>query len=319
MWPSGRPLGALVWKNWLVRRRHRVLWLAEFLWPCVLFVILTALRFQEPPRHRDTCYLQPRDLPSRGVLPFLRGLLCNTGARCRNTSRPGPTQRRPRPREEEFRATAVPNKIHDLVFLQEMQDLADGLREVMDEATNLKQLWAERGSYGSSLLTVDLNKTEEVILALESLQQQPQVWDFLLLLPRLFAGHVPADDGLRGAACPLQAVLNSLTALEELDWLPLNPATSRVSKMVLKATISALAFPQVHGAAAAESGRSLSLRSLLRAPQEVRADLQSRFGFDDLHAEQILNHSAELKEVLTLPASLALGNLLGRLGGARTF
>ncbi|XP_054582575.1 ATP-binding cassette sub-family A member 13 [Eptesicus fuscus] len=302
MWPAGRQLGALVWKNWLVRCRHRVLCLAEFLWPCVLFSILTALRFQEPPRHRDSCYLQPRDLPSRGVLPFVRGLLCNTGARCRNTSDAGPTEHRLR--SSRFRATAAHHKIHDLVFLQEMQDLADGVREMMDKATNLKQLWAERAKapgspYGSSFLTVDLNKTEEVIAALESLQQQPQVWDFLLLLPGLDASQVPIDDGLRGAARLLQAVLNSLTSLEELGRPPLNPATSRVSRMVLKATISALTFLRGHGAAAAESGRSLSLRSLLRAPQEVRADLQSRFGFDDLHAEQILNYSADLKEIPT--------------------
>lgn len=43
-----------------------------------------------------------------------------------------------------FRATAAHHKIHDLVFLQEMQDLADGVREMMDKATSLKQLWAER-------------------------------------------------------------------------------------------------------------------------------------------------------------------------------
>ncbi|XP_036184868.1 ATP-binding cassette sub-family A member 13 [Myotis myotis] len=301
MWPAGRQLRALVWKNWLVRCRHRVLCLAEFLWPCTLFIILTALRFQEPPRHRDNCYLQPRDLPSRGVLPFVRGLLCNTGARCRNTSDPGPTQHHLRP--SRFGATDAHHEIHDLAFLQEMQDLADDVRELMDKATDLKQLWVERsrapGSpYGPSFLTVDLNKTEEVIAALESLHQQPQVWDFLLFLPRLYAHPVPIDDGLRGATRLLQAVLNSLASLEDLDWLPLNPATSRVSKMLLKVTISALTFLQDHGVAAAEPVRGLSLRGLLRAPQEVQADLQAWFGFDDLHAEQILNYSAELDEVL---------------------
>ncbi|XP_008591307.1 PREDICTED: ATP-binding cassette sub-family A member 13-like [Galeopterus variegatus] len=81
-----RQFQALLWKNWLCRLRHPVLSLAEFFWPCILFMILTILRFQEPPRHRDSCYLQPRDLPSQGVLPFVQGLLCNTGSRCRNFS-----------------------------------------------------------------------------------------------------------------------------------------------------------------------------------------------------------------------------------------
>lgn len=31
-------------------------------------------------------FLQARDLPSRGVLPFVQGLLCNTGSSCRNIS-----------------------------------------------------------------------------------------------------------------------------------------------------------------------------------------------------------------------------------------
>ncbi|KAM7120011.1 ATP-binding cassette sub-family A member 13-like [Molossus nigricans] len=139
MGPAGRQLGALLWKNWLCRRRHRVLFLAEFVWPCTLFMILTVLRFQEPPRHRDHCYLQPRDLPSAGVFPFVRGLLCNTGARCRNTSyaeSPGHGFR--------FQARAGHHTINDLVFLQEMQDLADEICELMDKATDLKKVWVER-------------------------------------------------------------------------------------------------------------------------------------------------------------------------------
>ena len=39
-----------------------------------------------PPLCPRPGYLQPRDLPSRGVFPFVRGLLCNTGATCRNRS-----------------------------------------------------------------------------------------------------------------------------------------------------------------------------------------------------------------------------------------
>nr|BAC29471.1 unnamed protein product [Mus musculus] len=83
---AGRQFQALLWKNWICRLRHPVLSLAEFFWPCILFMILTVLRFQEPPRHRENCYLQARDLPSRGVLPFVQGLLCNTGSSCRNIS-----------------------------------------------------------------------------------------------------------------------------------------------------------------------------------------------------------------------------------------
>ncbi|OXB69678.1 UNVERIFIED_CONTAM: hypothetical protein H355_010733, partial [Colinus virginianus] len=69
-----------------------VLSLSEILWPCLLFLILSAIRFQEPPKYKEkcmfcfTCYLEARDLPSRGLYPFMRTLFCNAGSRCRNTS-----------------------------------------------------------------------------------------------------------------------------------------------------------------------------------------------------------------------------------------
>ncbi|XP_016053791.1 PREDICTED: ATP-binding cassette sub-family A member 13 [Miniopterus natalensis] len=235
MGPAGRQLGALLWKDWLCRRRHPVLSLAEFLWPCILFTILIVLRVQEPPRHRDNCYLQPRDLPSGGVFPFIQGLLCNTGARCRNTSYVGPKEHHFH--SSRFQATAAHHKIEDVGFLQEMQDLADEICETMDKATHLKKLWVETpeapelkqapggrvlaaggtnvseiffivGSpQGSGFLSADLSTTEEVISTLESLHRQPRVWDFLLSLPRLHANGAGAEEGPRGAERLLQAAL----------------------------------------------------------------------------------------------------------------
>ncbi|XP_061022272.1 ATP-binding cassette sub-family A member 13 [Dama dama] len=300
---AGRQFRALVWKNWLCRIRHPVLSLAEFFWPCILFMILTVLRFQEPPRHRDNCYLQPRDLPSRGVFPFVQGLLCNTGSRCRNTSYEGAM-------EQHFRSPRLPaaaaphQKVDDLAFLKEIQDLAQEVYEVMDKARNLQKLWVERSKtpdspYGSSFLTMDLNKTEDVIGKLESLHQQPHLWDFLLLLPRLYANNFHIADGILGGGHLLDAVLSSLSALEDLDWLPLNHTFSRVSEMVLKAAVSTLAFLRESGAVATESGYSLSVKELMWDPQKVQADLKSRFGFDDLHAERVLNYSADLQQIPT--------------------
>uniref|UniRef100_A0A8C6FU00 ATP binding cassette subfamily A member 13 n=1 Tax=Moschus moschiferus TaxID=68415 RepID=A0A8C6FU00_MOSMO len=309
---AGRQFRALVWKNWLCRVRHPVLSLAEFFWPCILFMILTVLRFQEPPRHRDNCYLQPRDLPSRGVFPFVQGLLCNTGSRCRNTSYEGAMEQRFR--SPRFPAAAAPHqKVDDLAFLKEIQDLAQEVYEVMDKARNLQKLWVERSKTpgncwgpappplprGVLFHQMDLNKTEEVIGKLESLHQQPHLWDFLLLLPRLDANNFHLADGILEGGHLLHAVLTSLSALEDLDWLPLNHTFSRVSEMVLKVAISTLAFLQESGAVATESGYSLSLKELMWDPQKVQADLKSRFGFDDLHAERVLNYSADLQEIPT--------------------
>ncbi|XP_008050014.1 ATP-binding cassette sub-family A member 13, partial [Carlito syrichta] len=299
---AGRQFQALLWKNWLCRLRHPVLSLAEFFWPCLLFLILTVLRFQEPPRHRDSCYLQPRDLPSRGVLPFVQGLLCNTGSRCRNFSYADSMEHRFR--LSRLQTAADHRKINNLIFFQEIQDLAEEIYGMMDKAKNLQKLWVQRSkppdsSYGSSFLTMNLNKTEDVILKLESLHQQPHFWDFLLSLPRLHTNIVHVEDGMRAIVHFLQAVLNSLTSLEDLDWLPLNPIFSQVSEVVLNVTISMLKFLPRHGVADTAFAYHLSLQNVVRNPQKVQSDLKYRFGLDDLHMEQILNYSAELKGIPT--------------------
>uniref|UniRef100_A0A673SY29 ATP binding cassette subfamily A member 13 n=1 Tax=Suricata suricatta TaxID=37032 RepID=A0A673SY29_SURSU len=303
MGQAGPQFRALIWKNWLCRVRHPVLSLAEFFWPCILFMILTVLRFQEPPRHRDNCFLQPRDLPSRGVFPFVQGLLCNTGSTCRNESYAGTTEHHSR--SSRFGAAAgCPKKVNDLAFLEEMQGLAEEIYDVVGKAKVLRELWAGRSkhpdsSHGSGLLAMDLNRTEEVISKLEKLHQQPHIWDFLLLLPRLYAQDTGIEDRIRGGVRLLRAALDSLTTLEDLDWLPLNHTFSTVSEVVLNVTISTLTFLQERGAPTPELGYTLSLKKLVWDPRKVQADLKSRFGFDDLHAEQVLSHSAELQEIPT--------------------
>ena len=49
-------------------------------------------------------------------------------------------------------------------------------------------------------------------------------------------------------------ISSSLSALEDLDWLPLNHTFSRVSEMVLKVAVSTLAFLRESGAVAAGMG-----------------------------------------------------------------
>uniref|UniRef100_G3SKM3 ATP binding cassette subfamily A member 13 n=1 Tax=Gorilla gorilla gorilla TaxID=9595 RepID=G3SKM3_GORGO len=248
------------------------------------------------------CYLQPRDLPSCGVIPFVQSLLCNTGSRCRNFSYEGSMEHHFR--LSRFQTAADPKKVNNLAFLKEIQDLAEEIHGMMDKAKNLKRLWVERSntpdsSYGSGFFTMDLNKTEEVILKLESLHQQPHIWDFLLLLPRLHASRDHVEDGMDVAVNLLQTILNSLISLEDLDWLPLNQTFSQVSELVLNVTISTLTFLQQHGVAVTEPVYHLSMQNIVWDPQKVQYDLKSQFGFDDLHTEQILNSSAELKEIPT--------------------
>ena len=54
---------------------------------------------------------------------------------------------------------------------------------------------------------MDRNMTEEVIEKLESLHQQPHLWDFLLLLPRLYTNTFHVADGVLAGGHLLLAVL----------------------------------------------------------------------------------------------------------------
>ncbi|XP_040602600.1 ATP-binding cassette sub-family A member 13 [Mesocricetus auratus] len=297
---AGHQFQALFWKNWLCRLRHPVLSLAEFFWPCILFMILTVLRFQEPPRHRDSCYLQARDLPSQGVLSFVKELLCNTGSSCRNTSFESSMDLHFR--LSRFQAATDDSKVSSLVFLKELQDLTEDIFETMDKAKSLQNLWLKRSenpgsSYGSSFLTMDLNKTEDVISKLESLHQQPHIWDFLHSLPRLHTTNAHLEDSIDAVTHFLQAGLNSLASLGDLDWLPFHQTIPQVSRHVLNVTISTLRFLLQHRVAANESVYHLSLQNMVWDPQKVQSDLKSQFGFNDHQMEHILNYSAELKEI----------------------
>ncbi|XP_051020674.1 ATP-binding cassette sub-family A member 13 [Acomys russatus] len=252
--------------------------------------------------HILTSYLQARDLPSRGVLPFVQGLLCNTGSSCRNTSFESSMNHHFR--SSRFQIATDDSRASSLAFLKEIQDLAEEIFETMDKAKNLQKLWLKRSespgsAYGSSFLTMDLNKTEDVISKLESLHQQPHIWNFLHSLPRLYATNAHLEESVGAVAHFLHAGLNSLTSLGELDWLPLHQTIPQVSRHVLNVTISTLRFLQQHRAAVNETVYHLSLQNMLWDPQKVQSDLKSQFGFNDLQMEHILNYSAELKEIPT--------------------
>ncbi|XP_068940595.1 ATP-binding cassette sub-family A member 13 [Petaurus breviceps papuanus] len=294
-----------------------VLSLSEFLWPCTLFLILTVIRFQEPPRHRENCYLQPRNLPSQGVYPFVQSLLCNAGSRCKNTSYVAP-------KDPNFRIFRSPNSQHDqgmptdLAFLEDVQELAQGISETMEKAIALQKLWLESsklsGSHNAafSMLIrsklykmlyfsskVDLNKTETLISKIENLHHQPYFWDFLHSLPGFRTSNLHPKYGLQVLAHFLQTILSSLASLEDLDWLPINQTSSKAAQIGLNVTVTILEFLQEEKVEAIGIGYNLSLRNVVWNPLKLKSDLTSKYGFDDLHVEKMLNYTGELNEIPT--------------------
>ncbi|KAL4240022.1 ATP-binding cassette sub- A member 12 [Mactra antiquata] len=75
-------LGALFWKNILIRRRNPMYVVLEVVWPILLFVILVLMRLGSPPFHKETCEYQARELPSAGLMPFLQTSICGLNNNC---------------------------------------------------------------------------------------------------------------------------------------------------------------------------------------------------------------------------------------------
>nr|XP_054765070.1 retinal-specific phospholipid-transporting ATPase ABCA4-like [Lytechinus pictus] len=78
-----RQLYLLVWKNFTSRKRQKIRILIELLWPLVIFIILAAVRRDEPPEFRHECHFSAKAMPSAGMVPFLQSLMCDTLNSCR--------------------------------------------------------------------------------------------------------------------------------------------------------------------------------------------------------------------------------------------
>uniref|UniRef100_A0A8C6TIK3 P-type phospholipid transporter n=1 Tax=Neogobius melanostomus TaxID=47308 RepID=A0A8C6TIK3_9GOBI len=79
---AGGQLWLLLWKNWTVRRRQRVRFVMEILWPVILFMGLVWLRRVNPLYRQHECHFPNKAMPSAGVLPWIQGIFCNANNPC---------------------------------------------------------------------------------------------------------------------------------------------------------------------------------------------------------------------------------------------
>ncbi|XP_074002317.1 ATP-binding cassette sub-family A member 13 [Numenius arquata] len=288
---------ALFWKNWLCRVRQPVLSLTEILWPCVLFLILAAIRFQEPPKYKENCYLEARDLPSQGLYPFMRTLFCNVGSRCKNTSYT--RQKTNRLRNSGIQAGPESFTGPDLGFMKEIEELAKGFIETTEKTMALEKLWKENSKFSglhniTTFLTMDLNEVEEMISKAENLYKQPYFWNLLHSLPHLELNSFYTEDGLAAIAQFLKVIQNTLASLKDLAMMPLGKSFYEMVKTALNLTAASTEEMRLEG-----FQFNLSLGDILWNPHAVRSELESRFGFDDLHVEKLLNYTVQLTKIPT--------------------
>ncbi|KAL7841927.1 hypothetical protein SRHO_G00236160 [Serrasalmus rhombeus] len=72
----------LLWKNWTLRKRQKIRFVVEILWPVLLFAGLVWLRRANPLYRQHQCHFPNKALPSAGILPWIQGIFCNANNPC---------------------------------------------------------------------------------------------------------------------------------------------------------------------------------------------------------------------------------------------
>ncbi|KAG1680700.1 ATP-binding cassette sub-family A member 1 [Nymphon striatum] len=75
-------LKLLLWKNYILRRRQKVRFVIELIWPLLLFLILMWVRSRGLKSNIHECHFDSKALPSAGLLPFVQSLFCNFNNTC---------------------------------------------------------------------------------------------------------------------------------------------------------------------------------------------------------------------------------------------
>ncbi|XP_060103717.1 ATP-binding cassette sub-family A member 13 [Heteronotia binoei] len=273
-----------------------VLSLSEVLWPCTLFLILAVVRFQEPPRQRENCYLAARDLPSRGLYPFVQSLFCNGGSRCKNSSYTAQKNSSLRASSSQRDHNSIMDP--DVAFLKDIKELMQGISETTKKAATLHTLWEERSKLldpaGSSVfLGMNLNETEQMISTVEHFHNQPYFWDLLYSLPWLQRGSLSQERGIEYLAKLLRTVQNSLAFLEDLNATPSTQKSYSVLKLGLTVMTAVLEAWNGEG-----FQYILCLGDIVWIPS-VKTELQSQLGFEKIYIERILNYTVRLNKIPT--------------------
>ncbi|GCB78036.1 hypothetical protein scyTo_0015753 [Scyliorhinus torazame] len=79
---SANQISLLLWKNWTLRKRQKLRFLVELVWPLSLFLVLVWLRKSNPLYQQHECHFPNKAMPSAGMLPWLQGIFCNLKNPC---------------------------------------------------------------------------------------------------------------------------------------------------------------------------------------------------------------------------------------------
>ncbi|XP_078391765.1 ATP-binding cassette sub-family A member 13-like [Cetorhinus maximus] len=288
-----RQLCVLFWKNCLCRLREPVLTLSEIIWPCLLFLILVGVRVQHLPRQQDNCFLEPRTLPSGGLIPFVQSLFCDIGSQCQSTEFTGAENS---PKSRSSLAFTDESGVNILALIEELgKDINETLEKASNLQINLDQLLGNSDVTGQLRFgMMDLNQVEEVIYTLERIYNETYTWDILFKLPKLLETLKNEDFLSKGTSVMADTMMDLKSLLESLK--DLFNSTNQDSYLVLDTgcnlTISAINIMNNVGTRGME--QNLTLGHFLYNHKMSEALLKNTFRMDPVLTGQVLNTSVPL-------------------------
>ncbi|NXL89076.1 ABCAD protein, partial [Alectura lathami] len=180
--------------------------------------------------------------------------------------------------------------------MKEIQELAKGFVETTEKTMALEKLWEESSKFSVKMcfphIKMDLNEAEEIISKVENLYKQESFWNLLHSLPHLESKNFYMEDGLAAVAQFLEVIKNTLVSLKDLAVMPLGQSFYEAVKIALNLTAASVQGRSLEG-----FQYNLSLGDILWNPHTVRSELESRFGFDDLHIKKLLSYTTQLTKV----------------------
>ncbi|NXO03502.1 ABCAD protein, partial [Rhinopomastus cyanomelas] len=180
--------------------------------------------------------------------------------------------------------------------MKEIEELAKGFIETTEKAMALENLWEEHSELSDKMcffhIKMDLNEVEEMISRTENLYKQPYFWNLLHSLPRFELKSFNMEDELAAVAQFVKVIQNILVSLKDLPMMPLGQSFYEMVNTALNLTTLSVQDMSLGG-----FWYNLSLGDVLWNPHAVKAELESRFGFDDTHVERLLSYTAQLTKV----------------------
>uniref|UniRef100_A0A8C5BGX3 ATP-binding cassette, sub-family A (ABC1), member 4b n=1 Tax=Gadus morhua TaxID=8049 RepID=A0A8C5BGX3_GADMO len=132
---TGSQIRLLLWKNWTLRKRQKIRFLVEILWPVMLFIGLVWLRKANPLYRQHECHFPNKAMPSTGILPWIQGIFCNVNNPCFRYPTRG-------------ESPGIVSNYNNCIFARFYADAQELL--LNDEETQqLGQIWREMASFSN--------------------------------------------------------------------------------------------------------------------------------------------------------------------------